>query len=102
MIVRVYRCTAATDRETEVANMLRETTPRIRAADGCLRVEAGRRLVAQREEFVVVSLWRDLAAIEAFSRLSGRGSVDEPFFPDRMVGLIQGAAVDHYEGIEAP
>jgi heme-degrading monooxygenase HmoA len=100
MIVRVYRCTASQSRETEVANALRETTPVIRAADGCLRVEAGRRLVAQTEEFVVVSLWRDLAAIQAFTAVSGRGSVDEPFFPDRMVGLIEATMVEHFEGIE--
>lgn len=97
MIIRVYRAKAVPDRETEVANTLRETTPLIRAAKGCIRVEAGRRLVERTEEFVVVSFWRDLASIEAF----GNGIVDEPFFPDRMIGLITGALVEHFEGIEA-
>ena len=96
MIVRVYRAKAVPSRETEVANVLRETTPLIRAAKGCLKVEAGRRLVERTEEFVVVSLWRDLASIAAF----GRGVVDEAFFPERMVGLITGALVEHFEGIE--
>ncbi len=96
MIVRVYRAKAVPSRETEVANTLRETTPLIRAAEGCIRVEAGRRLVERTEEFLVVSLWRDLASIQAF----GHGLVDEPFFPDRMIGLITGAFVEHFEGIE--
>ena len=96
MIVRVYRAKAVPSRETEVANVLRETTPLIRAANGCLHVEAGRRLVERTEEFVVVSLWRDLASIAAF----GGGVVDEPFFPERMIGLITGALVEHFEGIE--
>lgn len=102
MIVRVYRCTALPNRDTEVATTLRDTTPLIRAAEGCLRVEAGRRLVTQHEEFIVVSLWRDLAAIQAFSRVHALDSVDQPFFPDRMAGLIEGATVEHYEGIETP
>jgi heme-degrading monooxygenase HmoA len=96
MIVRVYRAKAVPSRETEVANVLRETTPLIRGAKGCMKVEAGRRLVERTEEFVVVSLWRDLASITAF----GGGVVDEPFFPERMVGLITGALVEHFEGIE--
>jgi DNA modification methylase len=96
MIVRVYRAKAVPSRETEVANVLRETTPLIRAAKGCMKVEAGRRLVERTEEFVVVSLWRDLASIVVF----GGGVVDEPFFPERMVGLITGALVEHFEGIE--
>ena len=100
MIIRVYRARAVAGRETEVANTLRETTPFIAAADGCLMAETGRRLVERSEEFVVVSLWRDMAAIEHFSRVSSRGSIDEPFFPDRMVGLISGAMIEHFEGIE--
>jgi hypothetical protein len=96
MIVRVYRAKAVPSRETEVANVLRETTPLIRAAKGCMKVEAGRRLVERTEEFVVVSLWRDLGSIAAF----GGGVVDGPFFPERMVGLITGALVEHFEGIE--
>lgn len=100
MIIRVYRAKAVASRETEVANTLRDTTPLIAAAHGCLRAEAGRRLVERTEEFVVVSLWRDMAAIQMFSEAASSGSVDEPFFPDRMVGLIAGALVEHYEGIE--
>ena len=96
MIIRVYRAQAVPSRAAEVANVLRDAAPLIRAADGCIRVEAGRRLVERTEEFVVVSLWRDLASIEAF----GSGLVDEPFFPDRMVGLITGAFVERFEGIE--
>ena len=98
MIVRVYRARAVPGRETEVATVLRETTPLIRAAEGCLRAEAGRRLVERTEEFVVTSLWRDLGAIAAF----GDGIVEEPFFPDRLIGLITGGIVEHFEGIETP
>jgi quinol monooxygenase YgiN len=98
VIVRVYRARAVPGRETEVAAVLRETTPLIRAAEGCIRVEAGRRLVERTEEFVVVSLWGDLGAIAAF----GQGIVEEPFFPERMIGLITGALVEHFEGVETP
>lgn len=98
MIIRVYRAKAVPGREAEVANTLRDTTPQIRAAEGCLSVEAGRRLVERTEEFVVVSYWRDLAAIAAF----GGGIVDEPFLPKRMVGNITGALVEHFEGVEIP
>jgi len=98
VIVRVYRARAVPGRETEVANALRETTPRIGAAEGCLRAEAGRRLVERTEEFVVVSVWRDLAAITAFG---GDGVIGEPFFPEQLVGLITGALVEHFEGIDS-
>jgi heme-degrading monooxygenase HmoA len=100
VIIRIYRARALEGREAEVANVLRETTPFIGAAQGCFRAETGRRLVERSEEFVVISLWRDMAAIQAFSVASSRGSVDEPFFPDRMIGLISGALIEHYEGID--
>ena len=100
MIIRVYRARAVPSKEAQVANVLRETTPLIAAAEGCLRADSARRLVERTEEFVVVSLWRDTAAIQAFSRGASGGLIDEPFFPDRMIGLISGALVEHYEGIE--
>lgn len=95
MIIRVYRATAMPGRESEVAAELRRSMVTVRAAEGCVRVEAGHRLLGRSLEFIVVSLWRDLASIEAF----GNGK-DESFFPDRMAGLVSGAQVEHFEGIE--
>lgn len=95
MVIRVCRAKAIPGRETEVANTLRDTTPLIRAAQGCLSADVGSHLVERTEEFIVISAWRDMASIERF----GRAIVDEPFFPERMVGLITGALVGHFEGI---
>jgi len=68
MIVRVFRAITQPGKESEFERMLKEQSmPMVEGRDGLLASYFGRPLGAKSNEFVAITVWRDLDSVKAFA-----------------------------------
>ena len=98
MIIRIFRVRIHPERVAEFETFLRETAlPLVRAQPGCLSVTAGVPLPDSPEEFCVVMVWRDIAALQAFAG----DDWQRPHILPEEEGLVLERRLDHYRSIES-
>lgn len=99
MIIRVLSVQLADDTGPEFHAFIREQgLPRIQLHPGLVSVHIGRRTAADGERAVVVTVWRDWAALE-----DALGpDTSQPYLVTPAMGLMTGARVEHFEAIELP
>jgi quinol monooxygenase YgiN len=93
MVLRIFRARVYPEKRAVFARFLREeAVPNTRAQPGLVDCWAGEPLRDQDDEFVFVSIWRDLASLQAF-----RGTdLDDPGILPHEVDVIREAVVEHY------
>jgi heme-degrading monooxygenase HmoA len=97
MIVRVFRATVHAGREADFERFLRETgIPSVTRREGLVSTCVGRPLPGGPPRFVVVSVWRDLAALQGFAGARWQEPVIHPSEAD----VIAHAEVEHYDRVD--
>jgi heme-degrading monooxygenase HmoA len=99
MILREWRGRASPSKaEAYPSHFRRRVLPELKSAPGFLGAELARRQIGEAIEFVVLTRWRDRAAIEGFAGRNINKAVVEP---GAIAALIDfDASVRHYEVIE--
>jgi quinol monooxygenase YgiN len=70
VIIRIFRATIRKDRISDFKKMVQEQSiPWLEGTDGMLGYYPGEPLGDDGREFVMITLWRDQAALEAFAGL---------------------------------
>lgn len=99
MIVRILSVKIAPQRGAEFHAFIRERgLPRIQAHPGLVSAHAGRRTEGSDEFAIVVTLWRDWAALEE----ALGPDTSQPYMPTPPPGLVASATVEHFEAIDLP
>ena len=97
MIVRVFRARIHQGKEDEFKRFVIETgVPMVKAAEGCTHVTAGESSWSEGPEFVVVTHWRSVEALQAFAGPDWQKAVIEPEEEHMLAHVF----CDHYETIE--
>jgi heme-degrading monooxygenase HmoA len=96
MIIRVFRARIQTGREDEFERFVRETgVPMVEGHAGCTHVAWGRNHWSDQPEFVVVTHWDSVDALEDFAGQRWQEAVVEPG-EEHMLAEV---SCDHYETI---
>jgi transposase/quinol monooxygenase YgiN len=94
MIIRVFRARLKPGKRAAFERLCRTVSlPLMRAQAGCLAVEIGEPRGKAPDEFVVVSVWRDLPHVIAFAGERWREATIMPGEAD----LLEVARVEHYD-----
>ncbi|MEO7002729.1 MAG: transposase [Ktedonobacterales bacterium] len=94
MILRVFQAQLKSGKRGAYERHCRaHALPLMRAQPGCLSALIGASRPDQRDQFVVVSVWRDLQSLQAFAGEQWRQSLILPGEAD----LLERASVAHYE-----
>lgn len=97
MIVRVFRATVHSGREGDFERFLRETgIPAVTKCAGLVSTCVGRPMAGGRGEFVFVSVWSNLTALQGFAGARWHQPVIHPSEAD----VIARAEVEHYELVD--
>ncbi len=98
MIVRVFRARVRSGKEAEFESMVRSLSiPLVRKQTGLVAFYSGRPTGASTDEFVMVSIWRDLASLKAFAGPEWESAV----IPEDERPLLRQTFVHHYEVIDS-
>jgi heme-degrading monooxygenase HmoA len=96
VIVRVFRARVHPGKEEEFERFVIGTgAPMVEAAEGCTEVTAGRSHWTQQPEFVVVTHWKSVDALQAFAGPDWQKAVIEPEEEHMLAQVF----CDHYETI---
>jgi heme-degrading monooxygenase HmoA len=96
VIVRVFRARVHLGKEDEFERFVIETgVPMVKAAEGCTHVAAGKSRWSEQPEFVVVTHWRSVDALQAFAGRWQKAVIE----PEEEQMLAQ-VFCDHYDEIE--
>jgi hypothetical protein len=97
MIIRVFEGRLRSGREHEFMAGERELLTRT-DIDGLLGVSIGRRLAGGAMHVITLTVWRDLAAIEAFAGPQGA----TPVWITGSQEMIESWSLHHYDAVDAP
>ena len=93
MIIRVFRAVIYKDRVADFKRMVqKQSIPWLEKSDGMLGYFPGQPFGANDREFVMVTLWRDVDALQAFA---GR-NWDSPVVTDDEAPLVEAMYAEHY------
>ena len=93
MIVRVFRAKIRKGRVAEFKRMvLDQSIPWLKSSDGMLGYFPGEPFGDNGQEFVMITLWRDLAALEAFAGTDWK----TPVVTEDEGPLVEAMFADHY------
>ena len=96
LIVRVYRARVRPGREADYVALLEgQVLPAAHTTDGLAAFHIARRLDGPTTEFLIITVWRDRAAVEA---VAGR-DWHQPIFFTGEETLIEGFSIEHFEAI---
>jgi quinol monooxygenase YgiN len=96
VIIRVFRASVHAGKEDDFERFVRETgIPMVEAQAGCSHAAWGRSRWSEQPEFVVVTHWDSVAALEAFAGPRWQEAVVEPDEEE----LLAGVSCDHYETV---
>jgi heme-degrading monooxygenase HmoA len=96
VIIRVFRARTQPGKEGEFERFVRETgVPMVEAQPGCSHISFGQGRSGDQTEFVVVTHWDSVAALQAFAGPSWQEAVVEPDEEE----LLAGVDCDHYEAL---
>jgi transposase/quinol monooxygenase YgiN len=94
MIIRVFQARLKPGKREAFERLCREiNVPLMTAQPGCLTVRIGEPAKAHPDIFVIVSLWRDLPSLQAFT---GERWQEATILPGE-ADLLEEAAVQHYD-----
>jgi quinol monooxygenase YgiN len=97
VIIRVFRARIHPGKEDEFERFVRETgVPMVEAQAGCSHVTWGRSRWSDQPEFVVVTHWDSVAALEVFAGPRWQEAVIEPDEEHMLAEVF----CDHYETVE--
>jgi heme-degrading monooxygenase HmoA len=97
MIVRVFRARVHPGKEDEFEHFVVGTgVPMVTAADGCTHVTSARNRWSERPEYLVVTHWTSIEALQAFTGPGWQQAVIEPEEEHMLAQVF----CDHYETIE--
>jgi heme-degrading monooxygenase HmoA len=97
VVVRVFRVRVQPGKEDEFERFVIETgIPMVKAQEGCTHVTAGKSRWSGQPEFVVVTHWRSVDALQAFAGPDWQKAVIEPEEEDMLAEVF----CDHYETID--
>ena len=97
MVVRVFRVRVHSGKEDEFERFVIETgVPMVKAQEGCTHVTAGKSRWSDQPEFVVVTHWRSVDALQAFAGPDWQRAVIEPEEEHMLAEVF----CDHYESID--
>ncbi len=93
MILRVFRARIHEDRVADFKKMVQEQSiPWLEKSDGMLGYFPGEPYGANKRDFMMVTLWRDLDALKAFAGQDW----DNPVVTDEEAPLVEAMFADHY------
>jgi len=97
VVVRVFRVRVHSGKEDEFERFVIETgVPMVKAQEGCTHVTAGKSRWSEQPEFVVVTHWRSVDALQAFAGPDWQQAVIEPEEEHMLAEVF----CDHYETID--
>jgi heme-degrading monooxygenase HmoA len=93
MILRVFRAVIREGRVADFKRMVQEQSiPWLKDADGMLGYFAGQPYGENEREFAMVTLWRDLDALKAFSGARW----NRPVVTEDETPLVEAMSAEHY------
>jgi quinol monooxygenase YgiN len=99
MIIRVFRAKIRKDRVADFKRMVQEQSiPWLEKSDGMLGYFPGEPFGENEREFLMITLWRDLASLEAFAGTNW----GEPLVTADEAPLVEAMFADHYSGFGKP
>ncbi|HMK34237.1 MAG TPA: antibiotic biosynthesis monooxygenase [Desulfomonilaceae bacterium] len=99
MIARYWRGIARPDRaDTYIRHLRTDTFPRLSTIDGFVRASILKRTSEQGTEFVILTIWQSMEAIERFAGSETEIAVVPSVVQDMMVAYDP--VVTHYEVVE--
>ena len=97
MIVRVFRARVRSGKAGEFETLVRRLSiPLVRKQEGLVAFYSGRPTGASTDEFVMVTVWRDLASLKAFAGNAWESVV----VPEAERPLLRETFVHHYDVID--
>ena len=97
MIVRLFRARVHPGKEDEFEHFVIETgIPMVKAQEGCAHVTVGKSRWSEQPEFVVVTQWRSVDALQAFAGPDWQNAVIAPEEEPMLAQVF----CDHYETID--
>ncbi len=94
MIIRVFRAKVRKGRVTEFKQMVKDQSiPWLESTEGMLGYFPGEPLDDRAREFMMITLWRDSAALEAFA---GTDWENNPVVTEDEAPLVEAMFADHY------
>jgi quinol monooxygenase YgiN len=95
MIIRVFRARIRKDRISDFKKLVKEQSiPWLEKTDGMLAYFPGEPLERNEQEFLMVTLWRDLDSLEAFAGPDW----SDPVVTEDESPLVEAMFADHYLG----
>ena len=93
MIIRVFRAKIRKGRIAEFKKMVQEQSiPWLEKSEGMLRYFPGEPFGEDSREFVMITMWRDLPSLQAFSGKDW----DDPVVTEDEEPLVEAMYADHY------
>lgn len=93
MIIRVFRAKIRKGRVSDFKRMVREQSiPWLEKSDGILAYFPGEPFGKNKQEFMMITLWRDLDSLEAFAGMNW----DDPVVTKDEAPLVEAMFADHY------
>ena len=93
MIIRVFRAKIRKGQITNFKQMVQtQSIPWLESSEGMLGYFPGEPLSENAREFVMITLWRDLDALEAFAGADW----DSPVVTEDEAPLVEAMFADHY------
>lgn len=97
MIIRIFRAKIRTDKVSEFKQMvIDQSIPWLESSDGMLGYFPGEPVHDNAQEFVMITLWRDQEALEAFAGKAW----DNPVVTKDEAPLVETMFADHYLGFD--
>ena len=97
MIIRVFRPRIQPGRNADFESFLRETAfPFVSSHSGLIAQHAGRPMEETSDEFVYVTVWKDVESLKAFAGDNWQEAVIDPSERE----LLRETFISHYELIE--
>jgi quinol monooxygenase YgiN len=94
VIIRVFRATARAERRAEYERLIREDSVELlRAQSGMVSLEVGLPMPHSPDDFVMISVWKDMESLLAFTGPDWQTPVALPGESE----LVVRTAVDHYQ-----
>ncbi len=95
MIVRVFRCRVHPDKQKQFEPFFRgKAVSNVRAHKGLISIFAGAPMDASSDAYLMVSIWKDLDSLKAFTGENWQ----KPYIDPAEADLISEVTLEHYEG----
>ena len=95
MIVRVFRAKVRPGKAAELEQEIKYgSVSLVEAQQGVVTYFAGRPKGSNHDEFVMITIWENLAAVKAFA---GADTWEQSVISETMAPLLEDSSLDHFE-----